>query len=231
MSVITTSTSLPCSKARYSATVSPKRGASKRSMTGSLARLMKATKSPCEPLERLPVERVLVMREPQRDEHDHELGRGSCLDGTRTCMREDAGGDLRDGSPAQEKIGSFWPLTRVFKPSMHDSPVSMNSCGRSRATGLSGKPDTGAQLLRHEHRQVVERLERAAEDAVEHARRQRRPLDRVREDDLGVVHVEAAAVADDLDQHRVALDPEHLALRLVPVGKDDREPPRPCAPR
>ena len=38
-------------------------------------------------------------------------------------------------SPAQEKIGSFCPLTRVLRASMAAMPVSMNSSGRARATG------------------------------------------------------------------------------------------------
>jgi hypothetical protein len=28
-----------------------------------------------------------------------------------------------------EKIGSFWPRTSVFRPSMAETPVWMNSCG------------------------------------------------------------------------------------------------------
>src|SRR3989304_1321478 len=50
------------------------------------------------------------------------------------------------GSPAPEKSGSFWPRTRLFSPSMLEMPVWMNSCGRSRATGLIGAPMMGRRF-------------------------------------------------------------------------------------
>ncbi len=37
------------------------------------------------------------------------------------------------GRPELEKIGSFWPRTRVFVPSMVDIPVWMKSAGDARA--------------------------------------------------------------------------------------------------
>ena len=56
------------------------------------------------------------------------------LDGTLTDSKE---GILRCvqyalaqcGRPEPEKIGSFWPRTRVFSPSMVEMPVWMNSLG------------------------------------------------------------------------------------------------------
>ena len=33
------------------------------------------------------------------------------------------------GRPLAEKMGSFWPRTRVFSPSMAETPVWMNSWG------------------------------------------------------------------------------------------------------
>ena len=47
---------------------------------------------------------------------------------------------LLAGSPAPEKIGSFWPRTSVSSPSMADMPVWMKSAGLSRAEGLIGVP-------------------------------------------------------------------------------------------
>jgi flagellar hook assembly protein FlgD len=47
------------------------------------------------------------------------------------------------GRPASVNTGSFCPLTRVLKQSMAEMPVSMNSSGLSRATGLIGHPVTG----------------------------------------------------------------------------------------
>ncbi len=44
------------------------------------------------------------------------------------------------GSPAPEKIGSFWPRTRVFITSMFESPVWMNSLGSSREYGFMAFP-------------------------------------------------------------------------------------------
>ena len=44
------------------------------------------------------------------------------------------------GRPEQEKIGSFCPRTRVFSPSMADTPVWINSSGYTRAAGFIGRP-------------------------------------------------------------------------------------------
>ena len=35
------------------------------------------------------------------------------------------------GKPAPEKIGNFWPITNVFKPSIVEIPVWINSKGES----------------------------------------------------------------------------------------------------
>ena len=37
--------------------------------------------------------------------------------------------DLAGGRPEQEKIGSFCPRTSVFRPSIVEMPVWMNSAG------------------------------------------------------------------------------------------------------
>jgi hypothetical protein len=46
------------------------------------------------------------------------------------------------GSPPPEKIGSFWPRTRLFIRSIAVNPVSMNARGVARAAGFSGRPST-----------------------------------------------------------------------------------------
>ena len=50
------------------------------------------------------------------------------------------------GKPAPEKIGNFWPRTRVLKPSMAEIPVWMKSEGLSRATGFIGTPIMGIRF-------------------------------------------------------------------------------------
>ena len=50
----------------------------------------------------------------------------------------------RCGSPATEKIGSFWPRTRVISSSITEMPVSTGSAGGRRNAGLIGNPVTGA---------------------------------------------------------------------------------------
>ena len=44
------------------------------------------------------------------------------------------------GSPDAEKIGSFCPRTRVFNPSIADTPVWINSSGYALAAGFMGRP-------------------------------------------------------------------------------------------
>ena len=48
----------------------------------------------------------------------------------------------RCGRPPTEKIGSFWPRTRVARPSIAETPVSTGSRGVSRCHGLIGSPAT-----------------------------------------------------------------------------------------
>ncbi len=61
--------------------------------------------------------------------------------GTRACAAIRAA-RLFAGSPAPEKIGSFWPRTSVMSPSIAETPVSMNWSGWARVIGLSGRPLT-----------------------------------------------------------------------------------------
>ncbi len=81
------------------------------------------------------------------------------------------------GRPAQEKIGSFWPLTRVLRPSMAEKPVSMNSSGRARLVGLIGSPVIRRPLFGQRGGSPSDGQEGAVEDPVQHMRRQGRLLD------------------------------------------------------
>ena len=63
------------------------------------------------------------------------------LPGTVACAAICAASSAA-GRPKPEKIGSFCPRTSVLRPSIAEMPVSMNSFGWSRATGLIGKPLT-----------------------------------------------------------------------------------------
>ena len=54
--------------------------------------------------------------------------KGSLVPRTFACLAICAA-RLEWGRPDAEKIGSFCPRTRVFSPSMAETPVWMNSCG------------------------------------------------------------------------------------------------------
>jgi hypothetical protein len=49
------------------------------------------------------------------------------------------------GRPEPLKMGSFWPRTRVFSPSIALIPVSIGSAGGRRLTGFIGAPHTGTE--------------------------------------------------------------------------------------
>ncbi len=127
MSVRITSTCMSRSKARYSAAVSAMRGAAMRSITGSSARLMIST-------ERLmaPVRRKSSMKNSASSKvmpmAQKTTAKPSPVPSTRAC-RAICAATRPCGRPAPEKIGSFWPRTRVFMPSMVLTPVWMNSFG------------------------------------------------------------------------------------------------------
>ena len=60
------------------------------------------------------------------------------------------------GRPLTEKIGSFWPRTRVFRPSMAEMPVCMNSAGvvaRRRVNGRTVHIQSAFRRSLRGHRQ------------------------------------------------------------------------------
>ena len=109
------------SNARYSAAVSAILGVAIRSTAGSFARLMKRTVLSMAPVSlKLSVKKfassnVIPMAA-------NTTANGSSVPRTFACLAICAASWLC-GSPEAENIGSFWPLTSVFSPSMADIPV------------------------------------------------------------------------------------------------------------
>ena len=66
------------------------------------------------------------VRDAHRREDDHEVVARTLRHRRLLC---DLRGELRSGRPKPEKIGSFWPRTSVLRPSIAETPVSMNSVG------------------------------------------------------------------------------------------------------
>ena len=110
------------SKARYSAAVSAMRGVAIRSTAGSLARLMKQHRAvdgagllEVELMKKLASSKVMPMAA-------NTTAKGSLVPRT-LAWRAIWAASWAWGRPEAEKIGSFWPRTRVFSPSMADTPV------------------------------------------------------------------------------------------------------------
>ena len=116
------------SKARYSAPVSAIRGVAMRSMGGSLARLRKRTARSMAPVcpEVLDEEVRFLEGDAHGAEDDGEL-----LLLSRAPSPGGRSGRRCGGAAGRypEKMGSFWPRTSVFRPSMDEMPVWMNSVG------------------------------------------------------------------------------------------------------
>ena len=140
MSVMMTSTCMFFSKARYSAAVRAMRG------VGSLARLVNSTVRSMAPVRRNSwtknSDSSKVM--PMAAKTTAKLDAPAPLSAGRmaaSSLWEDAGPSstlacraiwaarAAWGRPEPEKIGSFWPRTRVFSPSMVEMPVWINSLG------------------------------------------------------------------------------------------------------
>ena len=112
-----------------------------------------------------------MVGEPERHEHHDEVS--AARPAGRFCRM--AAATSLDGRPAQEKIGSFCPLTSVLRPSMAVNPVSMNSSGRARAVGFMGEPVTGAHCSGMNMGRAVDGQKGAVEDPADHIRGQRAP--------------------------------------------------------
>ena len=128
MSVMMTSTCMPFSKARYSAAVRAMRGVAMRSTAGSLARLVKSTVRSMAPVRRNSCTKKSDSSKvmPMAAKTTAKLPASS--PSTRAC-RAIWAARAAWGRPEPEKMGSFWPRTRVFRPSMVEMPVWINSLG------------------------------------------------------------------------------------------------------
>src|SRR2546426_5014087 len=138
MSVNTTRMCIPTSYARYSAAVRAIRGVISRSTAGSSARFRN---------------RTARFRAPVRSKSSmttrasswvipiaaNTTPKGSWLPRT-FAWRAICNATSLCGRPAPENSGSFWPRTRVFRPSIVEIPVWMSSAGCSREYGLIAEP-------------------------------------------------------------------------------------------
>ena len=128
MSVMMTSTCISFSKARYSAAVRAIRGVAMRSTAGSLARLENMTVRSMAPVRLNSLTKnsdsSKVMPMAANTTANLEVSSPSTLACRAICAAR-----LAWGRPEPEKMGSFCPRTRVFSPSMVETPVWMNSLG------------------------------------------------------------------------------------------------------
>src|SRR2546426_2299071 len=138
MSVRITRMCIPTSYARYSAAVRAIRGVISRSTAGSSARFKKRTARRSAPVRSKSsmntrasscVIPIAAKTTPNDSPLPTTLACRAICSATSLC-----------GSPAPENSGSFWPRTRVFKPSIVEMPVWMNSAGCSREYGLIAAP-------------------------------------------------------------------------------------------
>ena len=108
------------------------------------------------------------------------------------------------GRPEPEKIGSFWPRTSGFSPSIAETPVWMKSSGKSRAVGLIGAAVDRQALSGMISGPVVARTAEAVEDAAEHVARDAELEPAAQEADLRLARVGAARALEGLHEGDVA---------------------------
>src|SRR5438445_1673334 len=138
MSVRITRMCIPTSYARYSAAVRAIRGVISRSTAGSSARFRNRTarfrapvrsKSSMNTRASSWVIPIAAKTTPNGSLLPRTFAWRAICRATSLC-----------GRPAPENSGSFWPRTRVFRPSIVEMPVWMNSAGCSREYGLIAEP-------------------------------------------------------------------------------------------
>ena len=198
-------------------------------------------------------------------QQQHQLaGRGALLEGVadrrgvgvgqahpgedhrRTARRRRSTGP-RSGWPARgagarrtEKIGSFWPRTRVVSASMAEMPVSTGSAGGSRCVGLSGNPATGAPRCAEHRRTAVDGVAAAVADPAQPAGADRDVQRLPGERDPGAVQPHPVGALQHLHHRQVAVHLEHQAVprppgrpggsrELVPADARARRGPRAAA--
>ena len=118
-------------------------------------------------------------------------------------------------------MGSFWARTRVFNPSMVETPVWMNSAGVSACGGVHGKTVDVAVLLGDDGRASVDRLAHAVEDTAEHILAHAKLKRMTEEADLALGKVDALRRLEELHDRAVALPASTsstLQRRTLPFG-------------
>src|SRR5437870_1192636 len=138
MSVRITRMCIPTSYARYSAAVRAIRGVMSRSTAGSSARFRNRTARRSAPVRskssmNTRASSCVIPIAAKTTPNDSPLP-------TTFACRAICSATSLCGSPAPENSGSFWPRTRVFRPSIVEMPVWMNSAGCSREYGLIAEP-------------------------------------------------------------------------------------------
>ncbi len=126
MSVRITSTCMSHSKARYSAQVRARRGVAMRSTAGSSARLVKSTVRSMAPVFLKSSMKYWASSKvmPIAANTTAKSSPVFTFAWRAICAASSAW-----GSPDMENTGSFWPRTRVLRPSIAETPVWMNSLG------------------------------------------------------------------------------------------------------
>src|SRR5947209_3910326 len=138
MSVRITRMCIPTSYARYSAAVRAIRGVISRSTAGSAARFRNRTARRSAPVRskssmKTRASSCVIPIAAKTTPNDSRLP-------TTLACRAICSATSLCGWPAPENRGSFCPRTRVFRPSIVEMPVWMNSAGCSREYGLIAQP-------------------------------------------------------------------------------------------
>ena len=106
------------------------------------------------------------------------------------------------GRPEPEKIGSFWPRTSVFRPSI-DADAGLDEVGRLLArVRVDRRAGDVEARLGDDRRAAVDRLAGAVEHAAEQLDRDVDLGDLFEEADLGLGDVDAVRALEDLDDGR-----------------------------
>src|SRR5438128_10497288 len=138
MSVMMTRMCIPTSYARYSAAVRAMRGVMSRSTAGSSARFRHRTARRSAPVRskssmKTRASSCAIPIAAKATPNDSRLP-------TTLACRAICSATSLCGSPAPENSGSFCPRTRVFRPSIVEMPVWMNSAACAREYGLIAAP-------------------------------------------------------------------------------------------
>src|SRR6266705_985846 len=138
ISVKMTRMCIPTSYARYSAAVRAIRGVMSRSTAGSSARFRNRTARRSAPVRskssmNTRASSCVIPIAAKTTPNDSRLP-------TTFACRAICSATSLCGRPAPENNGSFWPRTSVFRPSIVEMPVWMNSAGCSREYGLIAAP-------------------------------------------------------------------------------------------